>query len=173
MRVRVWMLSTVMFGVIIAGAAGHAFGSAPVIGAGTPCVQASPSDVVATPDSATPAATCLSGPVADLGTPVTTDGLTIELQISSDQAGPVTVTVTVSTAKGEPVTDAKVNVTQRHLEMDMGARLHDAAPTTPGVYVADDLGMGMGGAWLVEVDIDRPGQPRVVAYFLVEMRGPK
>jgi hypothetical protein len=133
----------------------------------TPCAGASP--MPAAPPSLTVCATPV--PVVDLGTPAATAGLTITLGLSSDEAGPLTLTVGVSDAGGAPVAGATVVVKARHLDMDMGEFPHTALPTAPGRYVAEKVGMGMGGHWRVEVDVSRPGQPVVVVYFRVTLKG--
>jgi hypothetical protein len=105
-------------------------------------------------------------------TPIAISGLTINLTADSDRAGPVTLTVDIQEQAGKPVTGASVTVTARSLEMDMGANPHDASETNPGRYVAENVAMGMGGDWLVEVAIEVPGQPIVTIYFRVPLSGP-
>jgi hypothetical protein len=158
------------FAALIVGTLVIGAGSAPsraAINQATPCAEGSPVAV------ATPAVvSCpLAGPVVDLGTPAAVAGLTISLTISSDQAGPVVMTVEVTDERGAPVSDATVVVKARHLDMDMGEFPHDALPTAPGVYVAERVGMGMGGNWRVEVDVTRAGNEPIAAYFLVTMEG--
>jgi hypothetical protein len=144
---------------------------------GTPCPPPSPvaATAIASPSTdsdATPAACPPTAPESIEGTPIAISGLTINLTADSDRAGPVTLTVDIQERTGTPVTGASVTVTARSLEMDMGATPHDASETNPGSYVAENVGMGMGGDWLVEVAIEVPGQPTVVVYFRVPLTGP-
>jgi hypothetical protein len=112
-------------------------------------------------------------PEADLGTPVVVSGVTINLVASSDQAGPVKLTVELSDENENPISGAQVTVSARSLDMDMGEFPYQATETDPGHYVADRVAMGMGGDWKVEVDIAIPGQPSIIAYFVVPLEGPK
>ena len=133
----------------------------------TPCAEASPIAAAGTPIAA-----CLViGEQVGRGTPAAVEGLTITLSISSGQAGPVVLTVRVTDASGDPVDGAAVVVKARHLDMDMGVFPHDALPSGPGTYVAERVGMGMGGDWRVEVDVSRPGHPPVAVFFDVTMEG--
>jgi YtkA-like len=139
----------------------------------TPCPIASPSS--GTPEFIP--ATAISSPEvcasdAVLGIPIEIDDLVINLTTNKDQAGPITLTVDVQNGIGNPLTGAKVTVTARSLEMDMGAFPHETVETEPGRYVAERVGMGMGGAWRVEVDVQAPDGSSVIVLFRVELEGP-
>jgi hypothetical protein len=144
----------------------------------TPCPSASPTSGTPTASAsaeidATATACEPTAPESDVGTPVVVSGFTINLLASSDQAGPVNLTVELSDESGAPITGAQVTVSAHSLDMDMGEFPYEAAETEPGHYVADRVAMGMGGDWKVEVDIAIPGQQKIVAYFLVPLEGPK
>jgi YtkA-like len=144
---------------------------------GTPCPPPSPVAATAlaspSPDFDANAEVCPStAPESMEGTPIAISGMTINLTADSNRVGPVTLTVDFQEQAGTPVPAASVTVTARSLEMDMGATPHDADETNPGRYVAENVGMGMGGDWLVEVAIEVPGQPIVIVYFRVPLSGP-
>jgi YtkA-like len=139
----------------------------------TPCPSASPTSGTPTAKDATATPCVPTAPVSQLGIPLVVSGITINLLASSDQAGPVNLTVELSDESGAPITGAQVTVSAHSLEMDMGEFPYEAAETEPGHYVADRVAMGMGGDWKVEVDIAIPGQQKIVAYFLVPLEGPK
>jgi hypothetical protein len=144
---------------------------------GTPCPPPSPVAATAlaspSPDTdATPSACPSTAPESMEGIPLAISGLTINLTADRSRAGPVTLTVDIQEQAGTPVTSASVTVTARSLEMDMGATPHDASETKPGRYVAENVAMGMGGDWLVEIAIEVPGQPTVIVYFRVPLSGP-
>ncbi len=126
--------------------------------------------------AATPAA--LGTPVAavctetGLGTPVTVDGLQLTLAAAQDKAGPVDLTIVVADAAGEPVVDATVLILTQHLEMNHGVSIDVAFHTGDGVYQANNVSMGMGGTWQVEIQVTRPGQPAVAAVFEIALEGP-
>jgi hypothetical protein len=164
LRVIAAVSMTAFAGVLVAGSADL---SRAAPGFATPCAQASPA--VATAPAATPCP--ILGDQVALGTPAAADGMTVNLSVSSDQAGPVTLAVRVTDEHGEPVSDASVVVKAKHLEMDMGEFPHQALPTASGTYTAEGVGMGMGGHWRVEVDVARPGYDPVAVFFLVTMQG--
>ncbi|HEY7034205.1 MAG TPA: FixH family protein [Thermomicrobiales bacterium] len=164
LRVLAPLTTALIIGVLVATSTASSQAT-PVVA--TPCAPAS--SVVATPPIATPCPTI--GDQVDLGTPAAGGDLVVELGVSSDQAGPVTLTVRVTDQSGAPVSGATVVVKARHLDMDMGEFPHDALPIAPGLYAAERVGMGMGGHWRIEVDVTRPGEPPVAVFFLVTMQG--
>jgi YtkA-like len=139
----------------------------------TPCHSASPTSGTPTAMAATATPCIPTAPESELGKPLVVSGLTINLSANSDQAGPVALTVDLSDRSGAPVSGAQVTVSARSLDMDMGQFPYEATETEPGHYVADRVAMGMGGDWKVEVDIAIPGQPTIVAYFVVPLEGPE
>jgi hypothetical protein len=138
--------------------------SSPV--SGTPTASATP-EIDATTTACEPTA-----PESDLGTPVVVSGVTINLVASSDQAGPVNLTVELSDENDNPISGAQVTVSARSLDMDMGEFPYNASETESGKYEADGVAMGMGGDWKVKVDVAISGQPAIVAYFIVPLEGP-
>ncbi|MEA2595039.1 MAG: YtkA-like [Thermomicrobiales bacterium] len=127
--------------------------------------------------SATPAA--LGTPTAavvctetGLGTPVAVDGLRVTLTAAQSKAGPVDLTVDVRDSAGQPVDDASVLVLNQHLEMNHGISITEAVHTDSGRYQAEQVPMGMGGHWQVEVQVARPGEPPVAAVFEITLAGP-
>jgi hypothetical protein len=107
------------------------------------------------------------------GTPVATDGLVLTLAAGQDKAGPVDLTVEIVDEAGEPVVDATVLFLTQHLEMSHGVSVDAAFHSGDGRYSANKVSMGMGGHWQVEVQATRPGQPAVVAVFVVALTGPQ
>lgn len=107
-----------------------------------------------------------------LGTPVAVDGLQLTLMAAQDKAGPIDLTVTVLDASGQPVVDATVLILNQHLEMNHGVSVNVAFHTGDGVYQANDVPMGMGGTWQVEIQVTRPGQPVAAAVFEIALEGP-
>lgn len=107
-----------------------------------------------------------------LATPLTVDGLNLTVTAAQDQAGPVDLTITVKNARGEPVVDAKVSLLSQHLEMNHGVSVDEAFHTGDGIYQANDVSLGMGGDWQVEIQVERPNQPIVAAVFTIKLQGP-
>lgn len=125
----------------------------------TPCQP--PSNATPRP----PAEECLADPPAGApGEPIAANGISVTLEISNDQAGPVDLSATVVDAGGAPIAGATVVFRARHLEMDHGELPYLAAETSPGVYQASGVGMGMGGQWRVAVDVTLPDQPPVTVF---------
>lgn len=114
-----------------------------------------------------PAAT----PVPGFGTPTTRDGLMVTLQAATTEAGPNTLTVEIRDRRERPVTNARVTITTRSLEMDMGTYVDRARSVAPGRY-AVDTPLGMGGRWQATVEVRRQGHRPVVVEFVVTLRGP-
>jgi methionine-rich copper-binding protein CopC len=141
-----------------------------VEGAENPCLTAGlDGSPVASPAAlGTPVA---ASACAGLGTPLATGDVELIVTADSGRAGPLVLTVEVRDGAGQPEEGATVVVTAQHQGMDMGRFPHEAVAAGPGRYVAERVGMGMGGAWLVEVTVDRPGQARVVGYVVVVLEG--
>lgn len=167
--------------VLITLAAWLAFPSAQriTLGAnGTP--EATPACARLTESEAPPATPAAMGtPTAaivctetGLATPVAVDGLQLTLTAAQDKAGPVDLTVAVVDAAGEPVVDATVLILSQHLEMNHGVSIDVAFHTGDGIYQANDVSMGMGGTWQVEIQVTRPGHPTAAAVFAVTLEGP-
>jgi hypothetical protein len=128
--------------------------------------------MAATPIPAgTPTAISLCTP-AGLGTPVAVGEETITVTASSEDAGPVGLTITLADAEGEPIDDASVTILSQHLEMNHGVSVRPAVMTARGVYKAEEVPMGMGGSWQVEIQIARPGTPVIAAVFTIDLKGP-
>jgi hypothetical protein len=122
---------------------------------------------------ASPAAECATPATAlVLGTPAAVSDLVVTVTAGSGMAGPVDLTISVQDATGAPVTDATVTVRHRSLDMDHGVSVRSAEASSPGQYVAENVPMGMGGRWLVEVTIERPGQVPVVLTVELTLEGP-
>lgn len=141
-----------------AGARAEQFGQETfTVSGSTPCVADSP----ATP----PAETCLADPPSGApGTAIESNGISVTLQVSGDKAGPVDLSATVTDTTGTPVEGATVVFRARHLEMNHGELPYLAAETSPGVYDASGVGMGMGGDWRIAVDVTVPDQPPVTVF---------
>jgi hypothetical protein len=125
----------------------------------TPCQP--PSNATPRP----PAEECLPGPPSGApDTPITNDGISVTLSVSSDQAGPVDLSATVTDAAGAPIEGATVWFRARHLEMNHGELPYLAADSGGGVYQASGVGMGMGGNWRIAVDVVLPDQLPVTVF---------
>jgi methionine-rich copper-binding protein CopC len=112
-----------------------------------------------------PAEECLPDPPTGApGTPIATNGISVTLDVSNDQAGPVDLSATVIDAAGAPVEGATVIFRARHLEMNHGELPYLAAETSPGIYDAGGVGLGMGGHWRIAVDVTLPDQPPVTVF---------
>jgi hypothetical protein len=176
-----WILGIAVILVIVLSVSliqftGSANSQTPSDAESTPCPTSSPAEGTAASSpagTATTPACIFADHESGLGTPVAVAGLNVNLHTDADLAGPIDLTIDVSDSGGAPVKGAKVVVTTRSMEMNMGEYPHRADEISPGRYVADQVGMGMGGDWEVEVDINVPGQPTAVALFLVTLKGPK
>lgn len=125
----------------------------------TPCQP--PSNATPRP----PAEACVPDPpTGEPGTPIVADGISVTLQVSDDNAGPVDLSATVTDAAGAPVEGATVVFRARHLDMNHGELPYLAAETSPGVYAATGVGMGMGGHWRIAVDVTQPDQLPVTVF---------
>jgi hypothetical protein len=80
--------------------------------------------------------------------------------------------ISIQDITGAPVTDATVTIRHQSLEMNHGVSVHTAEADSPGQYLVEDLPMGMGGWWLVEVTIERPGRTAVVIDVQLTLEGP-
>lgn len=128
-------------------------------------------------DEATPVSAGTPTPVTictatGLATPLTVGGLSITVTAAQDKAGPVDLTITLTNARGEPVVDATVSVLSQHLEMNHGVSVNEAFHTGDGVYQVNDVSMGMGGDWQVEIQVERADQPIVAGVFTIALTGP-
>jgi len=113
-----------------------------------------------------PAETCVPDPPAGApGVPIDINGMSVTLAVSSDQAGPVDLQASVTNDAGDPIDDAVVWFRARHLEMDHGELPYLAAQSEPGVFRAEGVGMGMGGAWRIAVDVILPGELPVTVFI--------
>jgi hypothetical protein len=144
--------------------------------AGTPCADLT--GIVGTPGpegGATPPATVEGAACLDaesFGTPVAADGLTVTLLADNFKAGPRQLTVVIVDADGQPMVDATVTIRTRSLEMEHGVAITETVQTEPGHYFAEHVSLGMGGDWLAEVTIERPGAEPVILYFVLTLEGP-
>ena len=102
---------------------------------------------------------------AGAGTPVTAGGLVVTLSLSSDQAAPQDIVVTVRDASGAPVDDATVVLVNTHLEMHHGDWTRVLVHDRDGRYLGAKVGMGMGGHWQTVIQITRPGESTVTFVF--------
>lgn len=125
----------------------------------TPCQP--PSNATPRP----PAEECLPEPPTGApGVAIVADGISVTLQVSDDNAGPVDLSATVTDASGAPIEGATVVFRARHLEMDHGELPYLAAETAPGSYQATGVGMGMGGHWRIAVDVTLPDQAPITVF---------
>ena len=99
-------------------------------------------------------------------------GLSVTLRADELKAGPVDLTIEVIDAAGRPVTGATVTIESQHLEMNHGVSTDEASAVAPGCYVAERVGMGMGGTWQADVTVELSGKIAVKVAFLVELEGP-
>ena len=99
-------------------------------------------------------------------------GLSVTLRADELKAGPVDLTIEVVDATGRPVSGATVMIETQHLEMNHGVSTDEAIAVAPGCYVAERVGMGMGGTWQAEVTVEPPGERPVEVTFVVELSGP-
>ena len=144
--------------------------------AGTPCPDATPGTSAPAPD-ATPALLVLDlealcGEVRGFGTPVVAEELMVSVEADELTAGPRELTVVVVDATGQQVTDATVTVRTRSLEMDHGVSVNETVQTEPGRYVAERVSLGMGGDWLAEIMVERPGAEPVTVYVILTLDDP-
>ena len=72
--------------------------------------------------------------------------------------------VLLHAAEVAPIEGANVNFRARHLEMNHGELPYLAAETSPGVYAASGVGMGMGGDWRIAVDVILRGELPVTVF---------
>lgn len=101
------------------------------------------------------------------------DGGNVTVQLSSERAGPVDITVSLAGPNGESYDEARVWVRAAHLEMDHGEFPHEAVVNETGVWSANYVGMGMEGQWRIAVDIIiSPGAVPVTIFVPVEMQLP-
>ena len=57
--------------------------------------------------------------------------------------------------------------------MNHGVSVREAFHTGDGVYQINDVPMGMGGDWQVEIQVEREGQPTIAAVFKISLSGPQ
>ncbi len=150
---------------------------------GGACEDASPAPGIPAPASPTAFPDAVASPagvatpclpehvVAGVGTPRVEAGLSVTLRADELEAGPVDLTVEVEDAAGRPVTGATVRIETQHLEMNHGVSTDEAAAEVPGRFVAERVGMGMGGTWQADVTIERPDEPPVTVTFLLVLEG--
>lgn len=125
----------------------------------SPCQPVSP----ATPRP--PAEQCVADPATGIpGEPIPTNGISVTVSASGDQAGPVDLQAIVTDEAGNPIEGALVWFRARHLEMDHGELPYLAADAGSGTYQASGVGMGMGGNWRIAVDVIQPGEPPVTVF---------
>lgn len=125
----------------------------------SPCQPASP----ATPRP--PAEQCVADPATGIPSePIPTNGISVTVSASGDQAGPVDLQATIIDEAGNAVEGATVWFRARHLEMDHGELPYLAAGVGAGTYQASGVGMGMGGNWRIAVDVIQPGEPPVTVF---------
>ncbi len=112
-----------------------------------------------------PAEECMPDPVTGgPDGPIASNGISVTLSVSGDQAGPVDLQATITDEAGNPLENAAVWFRARHLEMDHGELPYLAAQSEPGVYQAGGVGMGMGGDWRIAVDVIVPGALPVTVF---------
>jgi hypothetical protein len=125
----------------------------------TPCQP--PSNATPRP----PAEECPPEPLTGApGEAIAGNGISVTVDVSKDQAGPVDLSASVTDASGAPIEGAAVVFRARHLEMDHGELPYLAAESSPGVYQASGVGMGMGGNWRIAVDVTVPDQLPVTVF---------
>jgi methionine-rich copper-binding protein CopC len=126
---------------------------------------ASPCQPVSNATPRPPAEQCLANPPTGApGDSIASNGISVTVSVSGDQAGPVALQATVTDSDGNPIDEAAVWFRARHLEMDHGELPYLAASEDSGVYTSESVGMGMGGEWRIAVDVIRPGELPVTVF---------
>jgi copper transport protein len=88
--------------------------------------------------------------------------------------GPAHITLLVTDAEGQPITDAKITVNpfmpaHAHVEP---VSIAEPKPGSPGEYTTD-VTFDMGGAWLFVFNVERPGQPPLKVDASIDVEGPE
>ncbi len=109
---------------------------------------------------------------SDAGTGAAPSG-DLQLALSTDpnppSAGPVTFTVEVKDAKGQPVDGAKVTLSAKHPNMSHAGIDGELAPQGSGRYQAGGA-LSMGGTWSVTVNVSKEGLPSKTQAFDLPVR---
>ncbi len=99
-------------------------------------------------------------------------GLSLALQVQPGRVGQSnTVTLGISDSKGAPVTNARVSLSINMQIMDMGIAhktINGGHPTYSATFNASES-FTMAGIWVINVAIQRPGQPLVQTSFQVNL----
>lgn len=139
----------------------------------TACARPTPVSTMV-PGDGTGAATPVATPApAGLATPIVAHCLSVTLTIDQAEAGPRVLRLTIKDDHGKPVKGATVTLQTHSLEMNHGISSYTATMTKPGVYVAKDVSLGMGGKWQTDVLIGLPGDSRTSVTFIFSLNGPK
>jgi len=110
--------------------------------------------------------------LAEPGTRVERGGTAIVLQqLDAARMGAHAVTVRVEAGDGTPLAGALVFVTIRMPAMDHGTSAYPAIEVEPGRYRAEDVSLGMGGAWVVAVEVIRQARAPISVAYLVQVAG--
>ena len=104
---------------------------------------------------------------AEIGTAVDVDGIEIQLEGADVALGTNTLTAVVGGKNGGPLTGALVYLTIRMPTMDHGTSAYPATEVEPGRYRAEDVSLGMGGDWLVTVEVIRQARTPISASYVV------
>jgi hypothetical protein len=108
------------------------------------------------------------GDPAEIGAAVVVDGITILLEEPTDRSiGRNSLTASITGKDGAPLADALVYLTIRMPSMDHGVSAYPAAERDVGRYRAEDVSLGMGGEWVVTVEVIRQARAPVTATYRI------
>lgn len=96
------------------------------------------------------------------------DELGVELSLGPGIAGPNTVEVDIYTPGDESVGEVAA-VILRTTHPERGLSTVELEPVGAGTYIGQEVVLAQAGAWLVEVDVRRPGHDDVRAEFSTEI----
>ncbi|MEX0763189.1 MAG: copper resistance protein CopC [Dehalococcoidia bacterium] len=87
----------------------------------------------------------------------TTEGATINVDMTPAQVGMNDVLINIEDRRGEPITNAEdVRIRVTFVEQDLGGEFESAAPHGPGEWIIHDVPMTIAGVWQGEVVVTRP-----------------
>jgi mono/diheme cytochrome c family protein len=129
-------------------------------------VHADPSGTLGISTTPTPGQTV---PVAAPMTPIASGDLILTVRQAPASASGGAFLIELTTATGEPVTNARIELDAEMLDMQMSLQVLTATSQGDGTYIAT-LPIAMSGAWQVRITVDREGQPP--ALFVVTFEIP-
>jgi len=109
---------------------------------------------------------------AEIGTPILVDGIEIYLEAIGDLSiGSHSLTTSITGKNGEPLTGAMVYLTIRMPAMDHGTSAYPTEEIETGRYRAEEISLGMSGAWVVTVEVVRQARAPITATYVVQIAG--